>query len=392
MFEGTVVIIASFLMKLLVSPRTLWHSKRYLTVNTHSQHLEALPHNLAMSRPGLHPSLSKLHCPLVYHEDYSILDWPESHTFPMSKFYFTAQALMKQYQGNDPSCRLSRPLVEQEADFFHPIEEIPFEWLCGPLQEDFCRRFLQGQLSEEECRRIGFRERTSDPQVIRRTLLEVTGTVLAAQLALRYRIAANVAGGTHHASDQGDGYTILNDAAVATHVLCNIEEPGIDRVLVVDADVHQGDGTAKLGAPGQLLHGKLFTLSIHCESNYPWPKAESTYDVALPDHSTGDEYGELLLKTLKQALDEVRPDLVLYNAGVDVYVHDRLGRLDLTQNDIARRDAAVLSTIIGRKIPVACVVGGGYDKDIEALGRRHAIVHHQASFLWRKYRMWEKEE
>lgn len=198
----------------------------------------------------------------------------------------------------------------------------------------------------------------------------------------------NVAGGTHHASPTGGaGYTILNDFAIATYVLTQVNRV-IDRVLVIDCDVHQGDGTAKFGAL-PILKDHLFTLSLHCASNYPQLKAHSTYDVGLEDGLQDEEYLSILRDNVMRAVEEVNPDLVFYDGGVDVFEDDRLGRLKISKNGIRRRDRWVLDYCASHGVKVAAVVGGGYDKDVQALARRHAIVHEEASYVWRKYRLWE---
>jgi acetoin utilization deacetylase AcuC-like enzyme len=314
----------------------------------------------------------------------------------MNKFERIAYALTHTCKQTHPTLSaLPRPLVRSPLDFFRPLEakDVPHDaWLSGPIDADFVRRFTGGLLTYEECRYIGFREQTSRPELIERTILEVAGTVLTCQLACRYGIASNVAGGTHHATPTfGAGYTILNDLAVATHVLTTDKATAgrVKKVLVVDTDVHQGDGTAKFGATAA-LKDKLFTLSLHCASNYPSLKAHSTYDVGLRDGMRDDEYMEILEENVNRAIQEVQPDLVLYDAGVDVYEHDKLGRLKISEEGIRRRDRWVLDRCVTAGIPVAAVVGGGYDKDVDALARRHAIVHEECGYVWRKHRMWER--
>jgi acetoin utilization deacetylase AcuC-like enzyme len=355
--------------------------------------LEKLGGPLAASRLGLDPSSNRFHAPIVYHEDYSFADWPSLHTFPMDKFARTAHALLTTCKATYPESSLPRPLVRQELDFFRPLDfgDVPRSWLSGPIDSVFVDRFLNAQLSHEECRVIGFREQTGRTELIRRTVLEVAGTVLTSQLACRYGIAAHVAGGTHHAHVTGGaGYTIFNDLAVATHVV-TATEPSVERVLVIDCDVHQGDGTARFSAaPDGPLHSKLYTLSLHCASNYPRLKAHSTWDVGLPDRMEDDEYMDALVRAVDVALAAAQPDLVLYDAGVDVYRKDKLGRLHLTLDGIRRRDRWVLDRCVSAGMPVAAVVGGGYDRDVDALARRHAIVHEEASYVWRKHRMWER--
>ena len=232
--------------------------------------------------------------------------------------------------------------------------------------------------------------------MIERTVLEVAGTVLTAQLAFHYGIASNLAGGTHHAHrDMGAGYTIINDLAVTANFLTNEElnqgsVTGIERVLVVDCDVHQGDGTAKFERLRD--NQRLSTLSIHCASNYPHPKAQSTYDVGVADGLNDDEYMEVLQESVNKAIAEVDPDFVLYDAGVDIYENDKLGRLKVSEAGIRQRDRWVLDRCVSADIPVAAVIGGGYDKDVDALARRHAIVHEECAYVWRKYNMWKRLE
>ena len=207
---------------------------------------------LAASRLGLDPTLNRFHAPIVHHENYSFADWPPTHTFPMDKFARLAHALTTTCSKTHPGVsNLPRPLVREQTDFFRPydLEHVPREWLAeptGPISATFLDRFLEGQLDDAEKRYIGFREQTSRPELIERTVLEVAGTVLAAQLAWNYGIASNVAGGTHHAhSTGGAGYTILNDLAVTANFLTDESlnggsVTGVKRVLVVDCDVHQG--------------------------------------------------------------------------------------------------------------------------------------------------------
>ena len=354
--------------------------------------LESL--NLAASRLGLDPALSRFHAPIVNHESYSFVGWPENHTFPMNKFARIAHSLTCTCKETCPDSPLPRPLVRRTEDFFRPLDflNVPHEWLCGPIDSDFVNRFIGGQLSEKECRYIGFREQTSRPELIERTVLEVAGTVLTAQLAYHYGLAANVAGGTHHAHQRGGaGYTILNDLAVATHFLTDpVVNQGtvgpVERVLVIDCDVHQGDGTAKFGA--DVLKDRLFTLSLHCASNYPRLKANSTFDVGLPDGIRDEEYLGILEEHVNHAIKQIEPDFVFYDAGVDIYERDKLGRLKVSEAGIRRRDRWVLDRCVSGGIPVAAVVGGGYDENIDALARRHALVHEEASYVWRKHKLW----
>jgi acetoin utilization deacetylase AcuC-like enzyme len=354
------------------------------------------PNNIAASRLGLDPALNRFHAPIVYHEHYSFPDWPPNHTFPMDKFARLAHAVTTSTPGHS---NLPRPLVRHESDMYRPLDlvDVPRDWLAeptGPIAPDFLDRFLQSDLTREEKRYIGFREQTDRPELIERTVLEVAGTILASQLAWHYGIASNLAGGTHHAHEtMGAGYTILNDLAVAANfltdqVLNKGSVKGVERVLVVDCDVHQGDGTAKF----RKLHEnqRLTTLSIHCASNYPQLKAHSTYDVGVADGLRDDEYMQILQESVNMAIAEVDPDFVLYDAGVDIYENDKLGRLKVSETGIRQRDRWVLERCVAAEIPVAAVIGGGYDKDVDALARRHAIVHEECAYVWRKYKMWTR--
>jgi acetoin utilization deacetylase AcuC-like enzyme len=190
----------------------------------------------------------------------------------------------------------------------------------------------------------------------------------------------------------GAGYTIINDLAVAANYLTSPtlspQLDSIQKVLVIDCDVHQGDGTAKFEA----LHNqdRLVSLSLHCASNYPRPKAHSTIDVGLLDNLQDDEYMNILETTVNQAIVDHNPDFVLYDAGVDIYEHDKLGRLKVTEDGIRRRDRFVVETCVQANIPIAAVIGGGYDRDVVALARRHAIVHEECAYVWRKYQLWKR--
>lgn len=380
---------------------------------------------LAASRLGLDPRKNTRHAPMVYHDRYSPTYWPPKHTFPMAKFNMTAVSLLsdpdeflEDQPGTPPRDGRGGPLVHSRDDFYRPLSmgAFPKSFMCPPICPDFLEAFLSGSLSPEECRVVGFREQTSRPELVERTVLEVAGTVLTAQLALRYGLASNLAGGTHHAdSTTGKGFTILNDLATVARLMTwnedDFDSSGdhdllrqfyrgnnvVDRVLVVDCDVHQGDGTATFssppGSPGAAagannLHGRLFTLDLHCTNNYPHPKETCTYDVGLPDECDDEAYLSALDSSLEVALDEVQPQLVLYNAGVDVFVSDKLGRLSLSWEGMKRRDLHVIETCVGRGIPVAAVVGGGYDNDVRVLGRRHALVHRVCAHVWRQRQMW----
>lgn len=254
-------------------------------------------------------------------------------------------------------------LAEGAAIDWHQPESMPRGWIEAVHDPDYVAEVLSANVPPEKERRIGFKV---NEVVARRSPLVVGGTWLAAQLALQQGYAANSAGGSHHAlAATGAGYCIFNDLAIVAVRL--VEERVVERVMVVDCDVHQGDGTAALtaGRPG------IATYSIHAEKNFPVRKARSTLDVALPD-GTGDEaYLEALEKTLVPMLDRERPDIILYQAGVDPYAGDRLGRLALSEAGLVAREKFVARLMSDRGIPLASTVGGGYGDDTVEIARRH---------------------
>jgi acetoin utilization deacetylase AcuC-like enzyme len=210
----------------------------------------------------------------------------------------------------------------------------------------------------------------------------VGGTILTAQLALTQGLACNTAGGTHHAfPSYGSGFCIFNDLAIAARVL---QQLGLaQKILILDLDVHQGDGTAFIFQND----ASVFTFSMHCEVNFPSTKQKSDLDVSLPVGMDDDAYLQTLAKFLPDLLSQFQPSLVLYDAGVDPHVGDRLGKLCLTDTGIYRREMQVLSTCIAAGYPVASVIGGGYADDLSALIYRHSLLHRAASEVYRQYHL-----
>jgi acetoin utilization deacetylase AcuC-like enzyme len=233
---------------------------------------------------------------------------------------------------------------------------------------------MNGALSREDQRRLGL---PWSEDLARRTVRAVGGSLMTAELALQHGLACHLAGGTHHAHfDYPAGFCIFNDLAIISQYL--LQSGRVDRVLIFDCDVHQGDGTARI-----LEHTEdAITVSLHCEKNFPARKAQSDWDIPLPMGMGDDEYLKVVDDTLNYLLPLYRPDLVLYDAGVDVHKDDALGYLQLTDTGVSRRDEAVMHHCLGRDIPVMGVIGGGYSKDREALARRHGILHHSAQRVW----------
>jgi acetoin utilization deacetylase AcuC-like enzyme len=292
--------------------------------------------------------------PVVHHPDY-IAPLRPGHRFPMSKYGYLRQALARRgllAGGLSPGPASAAQIALAHAP-------------------GYVERVFAGALAPDEVRRIGLPQSEA---VLRRVRLSAAGTTLAAWLALEHGLACNAAGGSHHAGpDYGAGYCVFNDVAVAVR---NVLAHGLaGAVLVVDADVHQGDGTARIFEADP----RVFTLSIHAEKNFPARKARSDIDIALPDRTDDAGYLAALQRALAQALDAARPALAFYNAGVDVHGQDRLGRLALSDDGIRARDAAVIAAVRGRGVPLVGVLGGGYSDDPLALAERHAILFEEAA-------------
>lgn len=305
--------------------------------------------------------------PLVYHPDY-VTPLPDGHRFPMPKFGAIYEAVIA--DGIASIDHFNVPMVAEH------------EWVTLAHKSEYVRSYLTGTIEPKAMRRIGF---PWSPLLVKRTLTAVGGTVLTARLALTNGMACNTAGGTHHAHvDFGSGYCIFNDIAVAARYVLESRLPQlgsdkpVERILIVDLDVHQGDGTAAIFKDDP----SIFTLSIHCDKNFPFRKQKSDLDIGLPVDTGDADYMKALQAHLPRLLDDWQPHLVFYDAGVDPHRDDNLGKLKLSDHGLATRDSYVLECCIQRTIPVATVVGGGYDADIKALGRRHSILFREASRLF----------
>jgi acetoin utilization deacetylase AcuC-like enzyme len=268
-----------------------------------------------------------------------------------------------QYQFNKNG--LVRDLLREEGDgiCWHEPDPMPRSWLESVHDPDYVAEVIEARVPAAKERRIGF---PVTPQVARRAQVVPGGTWLAARLALDHGFAANTAGGSHHAlADAGAGFCVFNDLALAAVRL--VEERSVGRVLIVDCDVHQGDGTAALTAG----RPEIATYSIHADKNFPVRKARSTLDVPLGDRVGDAEYLEVLARTLVPLLDDFAPDLVLYQAGVDPFAGDRLGRLALSREGLVARDRWIAETMGSRGLPLASALGGGYGTDALEVARRH---------------------
>jgi acetoin utilization deacetylase AcuC-like enzyme len=294
--------------------------------------------------------------PLVHHPHYRAA-LAADHTLPINKFHRLAELLA------------AENLVAAEG--FHTPEPASEALLQGAHDPAYVRQVLDFALPREMQRRIGL---PMTEEIVRRARAVCGGTLLAARLALEHGIACNTAGGSHHAGpDFGSGYCIFNDVAIAARAL--LKEGAVRQILVVDLDVHQGDGTALIfeGDP------RVFTFSMHAEKNFPARKAVSDLDIGLEDGLEDEAYLAVLQEALPGLIDRVGPELVFYVAGVDPHQDDRLGRLALTDQGLAARDLFVIETCVRRGVPVVGVLGGGYDRDIDRIAARHATLHRAAA-------------
>jgi acetoin utilization deacetylase AcuC-like enzyme len=283
---------------------------------------------------------------VVHHPDYVVTASGGAHQF--SKYGVVMEVLR------------AGPLVE------HVPEAMPVRWLEAAHDPAYVAAVLAAAVAPEIERRIGF---AVTPEVARRAVLSPGGTWLAAKLALEHGYAANAAGGSHHAlPDSGAGFCVFNDLAVAALRL--LGEGDARRILIVDCDVHQGDGTAVILAGRE----DVATLSIHAEKNFPVRKVRSTVDIGLVDRTADEAYAAALKPALDKMIDRFRPDLILYQAGVDVHAQDKLGRLALTDQGIAARDAFVAGRARNLGIPLASAMGGGYGDDVHVVAARHAAT------------------
>jgi acetoin utilization deacetylase AcuC-like enzyme len=285
---------------------------------------------------------------LYYHPLYSDLILPERHRFPIQKY----QLLKTEIENLGVS-----------AIHFQEPKKATKSQLALCHNQRYIDDFLNGGLSDKAIKKMGF---PYSQQLVERTLLSIGGSIQAAEAAFSHDLTFNLSGGYHHAySDFGSGFCIFNDLAIAAAHLINTEQA--DTVLIFDCDVHQGDGTAQITQN----HNQIITCSIYCEQNFPRNKQESTYDFALPAKTADDEY----LATLKQALDFCvrihNPDIILYNAGADIYTKDELGLFNISLNGVYERDLFVLNFCKQHQTPLMCALGGGYQRNLSSLINVH---------------------
>lgn len=311
----------------------------------------------------------------VAHSPIYKLELPDGHRFPMLKYELICEQLL--YEG-----------TITDANVFHPKMLTP-EVILATHTLDYWQRLSKAELTPKEMRKVGF---PLSEQLIKRTITIAGGTVECALFALKYGVSMNTAGGTHHAfSDHGEGFCLLNDVAIAANYL--IDNQLAKRILVVDLDVHQGNGTAEIfrqsprkwsknrqnteGSSDENL-GSVFTFSVHGANNYPLHKEQSDLDIGLPDGVEDAFYLKVVRENLALLFDEVQPDFVFFNSGVDVLATDKLGKLKLTQEGCRQRDKLVFELCKRHKVPISVSMGGGYSPRVATIVDAHANTFRMA--------------
>jgi acetoin utilization deacetylase AcuC-like enzyme len=296
--------------------------------------------------------------PLVFHPIYSQLCLPLKHRFPIEK-----------YQGiRNRLAELSVP----DSAFFVP-SPMTEKQLCQVFNPRYVKQLISGELDPKAMRRIGF---PWSEQLIQRSLTAVGGTVLTAKLALEHGKALNLTGGYHHAfANYGSGFCLFNDLYLAA--LSMLLTKGIDKVLIFDCDVHQGDGTAKLAAN----NSQVYTVSIHGEKNFPVRKQVSDLDFNIIKGTKDSEYLDTVDQAFALAINTFDPDAVIYDAGVDVHIDDDLGHLNISTQGVYQRDKLVFDACTQKGLPIAAVIGGGYQRNIDALVEVHLQLYRAAGIV-----------
>lgn len=285
---------------------------------------------------------------------------PENHRFPMLKYQLIPEQLI--YEGTYNS-----------AHFFSPAS-CSNETVLRTHDAEYLNKLLFQTLTASEQRKIGFPQ---SPELTLRELIITQGTIDCALSAQKNGVALNVAGGTHHAfAERGEGFCLLNDMAVASNYL--LDKNLVSKVLIIDLDVHQGNGTAKL----MENEARVFTFSMHGAHNYPFHKEKSDLDIGLLDGTDGPTYLKLLTETLPKLIDEFQPDFAFYLSGVDVLDTDKFGKLKLSIADCKQRDKIVFEILKKNQIPVAVALGGGYSPDIRTIVEAHCNTFRLAADIF----------
>ena len=285
---------------------------------------------------------------------------PKGHRFPMEKYELLPKQLL-----HEGTCKAE--------DFFEPSMPSK-EDILAVHTEEYYNSLINLSLDRRAARKIGF---PLSEEFIKREQLIAQGTIDGSEYALKYGISLNIAGGTHHAyTDHGEGFCMLHDQAIAARYL---QKKGLaKKILIVDLDVHQGNGTAEIFQNDD----SVFTFSMHGAGNYPFKKGKSDLDIAVADGSGDEVYLRILKNTLPRLIDEQRPDFIFYLSGVDILESDKLGRLNCTINGCKERDRYVLQMCKDLKIPLQVSMGGGYSPDIKTIIEAHANTFRLAQEIY----------
>lgn len=287
---------------------------------------------------------------------------PEGHKFPMEKYDLLPRQLL-----HEGTCF--------PENFFQPEIALNDErYIRRAHQSSYVDRLYQLDIHGHEARKIGF---PLSAALVERERTIANGTLQACDFALQNGLAMNIAGGTHHAySNRGEAFCMLNDQAVGAHYL--LETQKARQILVVDLDVHQGNGTAEIFQNDK----RVFTFSMHGKNNYPFKKEKSDWDIALPDQTSDEEFLQILKAQLPKLIEKVQPDFVFYLSGVDILASDKLGKLNCSVQGCKERDRYVLSLLQQHQLPVEVSMGGGYSKDIKVIIEAHANTYRMAQDIY----------
>lgn len=278
----------------------------------------------------------------IFYIDTFIFELPDGHRFPVEKYKNLREAVLKEEWASPTECLVPEAATDPQLLLAH--------------DQDYLDRLVTGSLTPKEIRRLGL---PWSPELVERARRSVGGTIAACRASVIDGVAVHLGGGTHHAGrDHGEGFCVFNDAAVAARVLQS--EKAVKKVAVLDCDVHQGNGTAAITDGDD----SIFTFSIHGQKNFPFRKHPGNIDLGLADGTGDEEYLEILDEGVDRVLAFANPDIVIYLAGADPFVGDKLGRLSLSKEGLQRRDHLVFEKCFHAEIPIAVVMAGGYGKDI----------------------------
>ncbi len=285
---------------------------------------------------------------------------PENHRFPMLKYELLPEQLM--YEG-----------TATKDNFFEPIP-ISEEKILRAHTAEYWNKLKNLSLTKKEERKTGF---PLSAKLIEREITIAGGTIQNTEFALKYGVSMNIAGGTHHAfTEHGEGFCLLNDIALGAYHL--IDEYNFDKILVVDLDVHQGNGTAEIFENEK----RVFTFSMHGEKNYPYKKEKSDLDIELKDGTDDKTYLKILKETLPKLIEEQEPQFIFFQSGVDILQTDKLGRLGMTLQGCRERDLFVFEKCKKNNIPVSVSMGGGYSPKIADIVEAHANTYRLAQEIY----------